>query len=96
MTDWTKPSAYAAERLTQKMQDVQVKALTIWYDLYDLTGAAAMGTVADSWDIPGAWDVAEGLIDDMADASKQRRARNLLDQVRKLYDQYSHLQGAFQ
>ena len=96
MTDWTKASAYGTEHLGRKMQDVQVKALSIWYDLYNLTGTPAIGTVADAWDVPGAWDVAESLIDDMQDASKQRRARNLLDQVRRLYDQYSQLQGVFQ
>ena len=95
MTDWTKASAYGVDRVARRMQDVQVKALSIWYDLYHLTGDPAMGTVADAWDVPSAWDVAESLIDDMHDGSKQRRARNLLCQVRRLYDEYSQLRGAF-
>ncbi len=96
MTDWTKASAYGAEKVARKMQDVQVKALSVWYDLYSLTGDPAMGTVADSWDVPSAWDVAESIIDDMHDARQQRRARNLLGQVRRLYDEYSQLQGVYE
>jgi hypothetical protein len=96
MTDWTKACAYGTERVARKMQDVQVRALSVWYDLYSLTGDPAMGTVADAWDVPSAWDIAESIIDDMHDTSKQRRARNLLCQVRRLYDEYSRLRGVFE
>ncbi len=96
MTDWTKASAYGTANVARKMQNVQVKALSVWYDLYSLTGTPAMGTVADAWDVPSSWDIAESLIDDMHDVSKQRRARNLLYQVRRLYDEYSQLRGVFE
>lgn len=96
MTDWTKPEAYGTDALARKMHDVQVKALSIWYDLYNLTGDLAMGNVADAWDTPSAWAVAEGLIEEIPDSRRQRKAQSLLDQVRRLYDEYSQLQGAYE
>ena len=96
MTNWTKASAYGPDAVARQMQALEVKALSIWYDLYRLTDDATMGTVAESWDLPSAWDVAETVIEEMADRSKQHRAQRLLYQVRQLYDQYSQLQGIFE
>jgi hypothetical protein len=96
MTDWTKPDAYGTDALARKMHDVRIRALSIWYDLYNLTGDLAMGTVADAWDMPSAWAIAEGLIDEITDGRKQRKAQNLLYQVRRLYDEYSELQGVYE
>lgn len=96
MTNWTKASAYGPEAVARQMQSLEVKALSIWYDLYCLTNDAAMGTVADSWDLPAAWDVAEAVIEEMNDRGKQRKAQGLLYHVRQLYDEYSCLQSVFE
>jgi hypothetical protein len=93
MTNWTKASAYGPDAIARQMQSLEVKALSIWYDLYRLTDDPAMGTVADSWDLPAAWDVAEAVIEDMSDRSKQWQAQNLLHQVCHLYQEYSRLQS---
>ena len=92
MTDWTKADAYGTDVIARKMHNLQVKALSIWYDLYRLTNDISMGAVADTWDSPSAWAVAEGVIDDMPDSRKQRKAQGLLYQVRCIYDQYSQLE----
>lgn len=96
MTDWTKAYAYGPDAVERQLHALQVKALSIWYDLYRLTDDVAMGTVADSWDLPAAWDVAETLIEEMEDRGKQRRAQGLLSQVRQIYGQYSQLRGIYQ
>jgi hypothetical protein len=93
MTDWTKANAYGREAIERQLQGLEVKALSIWYDLYRLTDDAAIGTVADLWDLPAAWDVADAVIEDMHDRSKQNRAQRLLHQVRQLYAQYTELRG---
>jgi hypothetical protein len=93
MTDWTNANAYGPDAVERQLQALQVKALSIWYDLYRLTDDIAMGTVADSWDLPSAWDVAETLIEEMEDRGKQCRAQNLLHQVRQIYGQYTELQS---
>lgn len=91
MTDWTKADAYGTDVIARKMHDMHVKALSIWYDLYRLTDDLAMGTVADTWDTPAAWAVAEGVIEELSDCGKKRKAQSLLYQVRRLYDEYSQL-----
>lgn len=91
MTDWTKANAYGPDAVARQMQALEVKALSIWYDLYRLTDDVAMGTVADSWDLPAAWDVAETLIEEIVDRGKQRKALGLLHQVRQIYGQYNQL-----
>jgi hypothetical protein len=96
MTNWTKAYAYGPDAAARQLQALEVKALSIWYDLYRLTDDVAMGTVADSWDLPAAWDVAEALIEEMRDRSKQRKAQGLLHQVRQLYGEYSRLRGVFE